>query len=156
MGVSANVTLLRGGAFRILELVRALRNDVIAGFGGIHATHLYESLLQSLPVDFVARGECEEIFPEFVKTRKSVPGIVTPGLVSAAAARPGIVRRLDALPVPDYTVVNLKLQRELYARPARAYNPDAMMLEDGLVIESSRGCPHIYLQEALIHLLYSQ
>lgn len=145
VGVSANVSLLRGGAFRILRLVRTLRGNASVGLGGIHATHLYKSLLEFMPVDFIARGECEQIFPEYVMTREAgarVPGIVTSVSASEADVRPGVVGRLDALPIPDYGKVNLKLQLELYARPADAYRPGNMMLEDGLVIESSRGCPY--------------
>lgn len=145
VGVSANVTMLRGGAYRIVDLVRSLRGDAVIGLGGIHATHTYTSLINSLPLDFVALGECEENFPEFIQTRASgasVPGIVTSIPASAVASRPCFVDQLDALPIPDYGKVNLKIQRALYARPSGAYCFDDMMLEDGLVIETSRGCPH--------------
>jgi anaerobic magnesium-protoporphyrin IX monomethyl ester cyclase len=175
-GVSLNISETRQGAYNIIKWFREknTRTPIVAG--GIHASCLFKQILTHFPVDYVAIGEAEETFSELcLALRNGEPTPEIQGLAFARGGRTGgdtrtrLVDNLDALPFPDLSKVDIKTAQQLFTLPISKYQLEEMKLEDGLPVESSRGCPQkcvfcgiasrpfrhhsaTYIQEYLRHL----
>jgi len=147
-GVSLNISETRAGAYKIIEWFREVNTHTPIVAGGIHASHLCEQILENLPVDYVVCGEGEDTFTELCdalgrgETSPSLPGLarLEDGKIAGDTSM-RLVGNLDALPFPDYSKVDMRIPSALYTLPVEKYNLREMKLEDGLPVETARGCP---------------
>lgn len=110
--------------------------------GGVFATiNAREILADSLDFDFVARGEGEELLPDFLEHLAS-PGAVL-GLtwrsgdeIIENAARP-IIEDLDRFPYPDRTSLPID-----YIESMPLDVPAVLSLDRFCTMQTSRGCPN--------------
>jgi len=110
--------------------------------GGVFATiNAKEILADSPDIDFVAKGEGEELLPEFLENLKS-PGEVR-GLVWRSGTeiienppRP-IIENLDQFPYPDRNSLPID-----YIESMPLDVPAVLSLERFCTMQTSRGCPH--------------
>jgi len=121
-----------GSARKITSIAKALNQDTIVVWGGVHASFETNSTLEIPGVDYVVAGEGEETIAELVEAVRSetapdnVPGVFSKNNpVDACNSRP-LIKSLDSIPIPDRAAVTF---------PDR-YNPVAM----GSLMHS-RGCP---------------
>lgn len=92
---------------RIAKLIRQLNKDAAIVLGGMHATIMYEQVLDNFPVDFVVLGEGEKVFSNLVNNIDN-PG-AWPTIKGLAYKQNGRIFRtsdkvyvedLDTLPFP--------------------------------------------------------
>jgi anaerobic magnesium-protoporphyrin IX monomethyl ester cyclase len=121
------------------ELKQAATSPIIVG--GVFATiNAKEILADSPDIDYVARGEGEELLPEFLEHLAS-PGQVN-GLVWRAGAeilenppRP-LIENLDQFPYPDRRTLPID-----YIESMPLDVPAVLSLDRFCTVQTSRGCP---------------
>jgi radical SAM superfamily enzyme YgiQ (UPF0313 family) len=128
-----------------LDMARRLKQAAPATpviVGGVFATiNAKEILADSSDIDFVAKGEGEELFPEFLENLES-PGIVG-GLVwrsgSEIIENPprSIIENLDQFPYPDRKSLPID-----YIESMPLDVPAVLSLERFCTMQTSRGCPN--------------
>jgi len=129
VGIST-ITATAPRAYAIADRARALGKTVL--MGGPHVTFLTEEALGH--ADFVLRGEAESTLPAFLEAWRTggdlsaVPGL-SRRLEGRAVHNPPapLVRDLDALPVPDFSLFRVGRPR---TRGRRI-----------IPVQTSRGCP---------------
>lgn len=110
--------------------------------GGVFATiNATEILADSPDIDFVARGEGEELLPDFLKN------LLSPLNVGGLTWRSGseiienpprpIIEDLDQFPYPDRTTLPID-----YIESMPLDVPAVLSLERFCTMQTSRGCPH--------------
>jgi ribosomal peptide maturation radical SAM protein 1 len=134
----------------IAERVRELRPEILICFGGANCEGpMGRALIEAFPqIDYVFSGEADRTFPEFVRRvlTGTPPYAPSPDVYSrqgetagggAAPSHPahpvntaGMVRDLDALPLPDFA--------DYFAALGSAGFRERIV--PGLIVESSRGC----------------
>ncbi len=123
------VTATYSIAIEILKVVKAFDESIITVMGGHHVTFTVEETLRELSVDYVIRGEGEEVFPALLKNiMRKKPYEILDGVCFRKGNRVynknslALVKDINKLPFPDRSAV------EHYDFP-------------GIYILSSRGCP---------------
>ncbi len=134
------LAIARERLIQLMRDVRALLPEVPLVVGGPHATCEPESILRDAPACFVISGEGERSFVQFLEhlggTREigAVGGLhFCRGAEVVHNASAELIADLDALPYPDYTVLN----EETYAG---VLSYGYTLRRQGLIL-SSRGCP---------------
>ena len=140
----------RMNVLRIVKLIRQLHADAAIVLGGMHATLMYEQILDNYPVDFVVLGEGEQVFSDLVKNIDN-PG-AWPTINGLAFKRDGHItvtsdkvniEDLDALPFParhhfadvEYAGPSwLKPVKRLFSKPIDDIKSASLI--------ASRGCRH--------------
>jgi len=110
--------------------------------GGVFATINAREILEDSPdIDFVARGEGEELFPEFLENLQS-PGKVggltwrsESGIIENPS-RP-VIENLDQFPYPDRSSLPID-----YIESMPLDVPAVLSLDRFCTIQTSRGCPN--------------
>ena len=115
--------------------------------GGNHATNTAEYFLENPDVDFVARGEAEISFNEFVKNFGTTPQVPIQGIYSKETAGNGScmpvgerVEDLDEIPFPDWDLIDMAVYtRTKWGRGSKnIYARDDRRMAS---IMTTRGCP---------------
>jgi anaerobic magnesium-protoporphyrin IX monomethyl ester cyclase len=124
-----SVTSTYNNAIRTLEAVKAYDDSIITVMGGHHVTFTAQETLNEPSVDYVVRGEGEEVFPELLKNiMKGKPHALLDGVCFKKGGTihnkdtVALVRDISRLPFPD-------------RRAVEKYNPP------NIYVLSSRGCP---------------
>src|SRR6185369_16938502 len=110
--------------------------------GGVFATINAREILTDLPdIDYVAKGEGEELLPEFLENLES------PGKVGSLVWRSGreiienpprpIIENLDQFPYPDRKSLPID-----YIESMPLDVPAVLSLDRFCTMQTSRGCPH--------------
>lgn len=110
--------------------------------GGVFATINAREILEDSPdIDYVARGEGEELFPEFLKD------LLSPGKVGGLTWRSGseiienasrpTIENLDQFPYPDRKSLPID-----YIESMPLDVPAVLSLDRFCTIQTSRGCPN--------------
>jgi len=129
VGISIN-SMTRISAYKAIKAIKEWKNDTKIILGGIHASVMYEQLLNNFPIDIISIGEAEETFIEILdaisnkKSIKKIKGIAYKDK-DKVIKNPDreLLKDLDSLPFPSYeTFMNPKIK--------------------SVYILSSRGCPN--------------
>jgi anaerobic magnesium-protoporphyrin IX monomethyl ester cyclase len=123
------VTATFNTAIEIIGAVKAYDETITTVMGGHHVTFTVEETLDEPAVDFVVRGEGEEVFPALLKNiMNNNPHALLDGVCFKKGNRVynkdsiALVKDIDKLPLPDRSA-------------EKSYDPP------GIYILSSRGCP---------------
>lgn len=126
-------------AWRTIELVRRRLPECCIILGGPHCLVYPRETLEACDADFVVSGDGEDVLLAVMsdlreqKPVRDLPGLWRreQGAVVAPAAAIAVVNDLDAIPVPDRTLL-----------PYRRYNSVLNPGEYETTMISSRGCPN--------------
>lgn len=133
-GITAT-TPLAHNAYLISKIIKQEKPDATVVLGGVHPTALPEESFMEGDVDYVVRGEGEEIFYRLVsgENAASINGISyrKDGKIIHVGP-PGVVHDLDSLPYPAFHKVNLSL----YKPAVGAYKRTP-----AINMTATRGCP---------------
>ncbi len=126
----------------IADIVKRYNRNAVVIAGGPHPTQFFEDVLNDVNIDFVVRGEGEEVFFELAEKIKKGEDI---GLLKGVAYRRGeeiidggkAILRMDVneLPLPDYEAVDM----EDYFRH---FSMSTIGKRRYAAISTSRGCPY--------------
>ena len=122
-----------------LQCAMALRQSVpgmrVAVFG-YYATQFPSDIMENSKVDALFRGDAEaSCVPYLIAAVRGEPLETIPGLVGRDATgwflnEPAYIREYDSLPLPDYTMVNLRRYKEMLLGGPFA------------IVQTARGCPY--------------
>ncbi len=135
-------------AYHLARVIKETLPGTVVVAGGAHPSALPEYTLQECPhLDAVAAGEGEKTLLEIyqrLKEMKGDPQTLFDGIAGlvyrnregqAVRNQPGtLLEDLDALPFPDYSLVD-------YKRYRRVYNPANHKFQHIYPVFGSRGCP---------------
>ncbi|MBI4969569.1 MAG: cobalamin B12-binding domain-containing protein [Rhodospirillales bacterium] len=131
-------------------ILRARWPHAIIVAGGHHATSCTFQLLDHSVVDYVVRGEGEQVFSQLLKGLATGAPITLPG-VYTRANRPAdpkdlrigpFVDDLDTLPDPAWDLLDMEVYMTSGANKTKRLGQDGGALETRVVtFSSSRGCP---------------
>ena len=115
--------------------------------GGNHATNATEHLLENPDVDFVARGEAEISFSEFVKNFSTTPHVPIQGIYSKEALGNDscmvvgeYVEDLDEVPFPDWDLIDMEVYTKTkWGRGSKNIYGHAERRTASIM--TTRGCP---------------
>lgn len=131
IGISAN-SLNWPTALDVIKQIRKINSEVPIVVGGVHPSLFDKYILRNYDVDYVIRGEGEEPIVLLVRALEmgtdlsAVPNLTWRskyGIIRNPTQHKLTVESLNALPVPDFSI----LKKNIYK---------------GLSIESSRGCAY--------------
>ncbi|MFC1590607.1 B12-binding domain-containing radical SAM protein [Candidatus Omnitrophota bacterium] len=137
----------RGSVFRLIRLIKEVKDSIKIVLGGPHAHFMYEQILENHPVDFIVLGEGEETFLDLVG---AVDGSADISLVKGIAYKDGgravttgprePIGDLGKLPFPAYHLFDIDGYPP--GERLRGYTRDGVKL-DGIKFTTysfSRGC----------------
>ncbi len=134
VGISSLFTAYSDQAHRVADIVKKISPGCPTVLGGHHPTAMPGSVMASLSVDFVLRGEGEVSMPLLVRALKTGTGMEKiPGICFRRAdgtlhiSKPAVMAVPDQFPLPAFHLV----KHGFYSRRKRP----------GAVIVTSRGCP---------------
>ncbi len=138
VGISGT-THTRFESFRLAREVKAYNREIITIYGGVHATFTQNDTLKNVPeIDYVVRGEGEEVLLEFIKTLNTdqkfekIRGLSFRMNDEIVINPPAKRLHLDLLPPPSYHHLDMKK----YGLNMEFIN------KRGIAVISSRGCMH--------------
>ncbi|MBU1864494.1 MAG: B12-binding domain-containing radical SAM protein [Candidatus Omnitrophica bacterium] len=138
VGITAMTPTL-GMAFDIAQLSKSLLPKVPVVFGGVHPTVSPESVFEHTSVDFIVRGEGEEVlrllFKQGIDNPENIPGVCwrqDDGTCVIAEKAP-LIKDITKLVPPDYTSFPVERYVE-YIRDLRGIRGISMIV--------TRGCPY--------------
>lgn len=121
--------------------------DSVAIAGGNHATNAADVVMQHPDVEFVARGECELAFPEFIQNFGDYPNIDVQGIYSREHIMRGdlttlaaYAQDLDDLEFPDWELLDMETYVNTRTGRARKRTDDDAERRE-ISIMTNRGCP---------------
>lgn len=149
VGISC-LTDQRASVYRLIRMVKSLNKEIKIVLGGIHATVMYEQILNHFPVDAVVLGEGENPFLHLIKAWKAGKDIE--GVKGIAFRRDGkvvktenqeLIKDLDTIPFPAYRFFDLDMYSgwELHTRVATVLGYPNYASYKSAAIITSRGCP---------------
>ncbi|MCK9602768.1 MAG: radical SAM protein [Candidatus Omnitrophica bacterium] len=128
-----------------LDILKSLWPKVTTIAGGNHATNAVGKLLELENLDYVAIGEAEASFSEFVSQiaaskQINIKGIYAKKDIHSAASfsSPGYIEDLDSLPFPDWDLLNMAAYIN---SKGRKRNIGESKESRCATIMTSRGCP---------------
>jgi radical SAM superfamily enzyme YgiQ (UPF0313 family) len=132
VGVSAT-SLNWHEALRFIRNVKDANGKAKIIVGGVHATHFDRHLLKIKEIDYVVRGEAEQIFPQLLEAIAAGNTVENIAGLSFRSARNEIVR-------------NPQAEKPILAKGANSFEPLYEFIPEGLYnlfpVETSRGCPN--------------
>ncbi len=138
VGISGT-THTRFESFRLAREVKAYNKEIITIYGGVHATFTQQDTLKNVPeIDFVVRGEGEEVLLEFMKTLNTdqkfdkIRGLSFRANDTIVVNPPARRLHLDLLPQPAYHLLDMKKYK---------LNME-FVKKRGISVITSRGCMH--------------
>lgn len=138
LGISGT-THTRFESFRLAHLAKIFNKEIITIYGGIHATFTAHKTLLNIPeIDFVVRGEGEDVLLELLKSFASdqrfdrIRGLSFRMDGQPVDNPPSNRLHLDSLPQPAYHLLNMKK----YEIKMDFIN------KKGISFLTSRGCPY--------------
>jgi len=123
-------------------IAKDVNQDIVVVMGGAHVTSMYLRVMENINIDYAVRGEGEYVFrdlirhlnekcpfPEGVVYRKNNGELQIPPLT--------LVNDLDALPYPDYELVDF----HAYSMNIQRYGIDVPAALPFVRLPTVRGCP---------------
>ena len=143
VGISGAFTAYIKDSLRCAQLVKRVDPKVIVVFGGAHSSSNFKEVFKNKNVDFIVKGEGEQVFLDLIKTieakknPKQVRGLIFRQGKGVKVNPPGrISQNLDQLPFPARHL----LKMGIYFKRAEEFGEFLMRQPQGGII-SSRGCP---------------
>ncbi len=122
-----------------LQCAMALRQSVpgmrVAVFG-YYATQFPSDIMEDSKVDALFRGDAEASCVSYLiaavrgEALETIPGLVGRDATGWFLNEPAYIREYDSLPLPDYTMVNLRRYKEMLLGGPFA------------IVQTARGCPY--------------
>lgn len=122
-----------------LQCAMALRQSVpgmrVAVFG-YYATQFPSDIMEDSEVDALFRGDAEASCVPYLiaavrgESLETIPGLVGRDVTGWFLNEPAYIRDYDSLPLPDYTMVNLRRYKEMLLGGPFA------------IVQTARGCPY--------------
>lgn len=114
LAFSLNFSASHAFFVRTFEALRKLWPKAVTIVGGVHASNTAKHLFTEVDIDYVAFGECEASFVDFLKELKDTPEVNINGIYShrtlpAAGSMPpvNLVEDLDSLAFPDWGLIDM-------------------------------------------------
>jgi radical SAM superfamily enzyme YgiQ (UPF0313 family) len=123
--------------------VKEIDREIITIAGGVHVTTQYMNVIKNEKIDYAIRGEGEYVLRNLLKYLNGKGDLPDKGVVyrneegNAIALSPDLIQDLDALPFPDYDLVDYKA----YSTTKSRTGVDFPNIYPFSRIISSRGCP---------------
>lgn len=124
------------------EIVKNINSSIIVIAGGVHPTIEYESIMENLHIDYIVRGEGEEVLRDLLLYLENLGPLPNSGMVyrdgDKLVAQPqAMVADIAALPWPDYSLVELAD----YLKVTHRQGPQKPVSFPFYRIRVTRGCP---------------
>jgi len=133
-GITSTTPIVKNG-YRISQIIKKFHPGSKIVFGGIHVTALPEEPFNKASVDYVIRGEGEEVFLKLVQgvPQEKIHGLSFKQGIKIYHIKPdGIVTDLDSLPLPAFHKVDLTQYKPAVGAYKRL---------PALNMMTTRGCP---------------
>ena len=124
-------------------IVKRINKDIVAIAGGVHVTTQYYRVLENINIDYAVRGEGEYVLRDFLAYLNGEGAFPEKGIVfrnnsgTVTALPPDLIQDLDALPPPNYDLIDYKA----YANTSLRYGVDSVHIYPYARLLTSRGCP---------------
>ena len=124
-------------------IVKKNNKDIVTIAGGVHVTTQYYRVLENKDIDYAVRGEGEYVLRDFLAYLNGEGAFPEKGLVfrkesgAVTALPPDLIQDLDALPLPNYDLIDYKA----YANTSLRYGVDSVHIYPYARLLTSRGCP---------------
>jgi anaerobic magnesium-protoporphyrin IX monomethyl ester cyclase len=145
IAISCNFSTSHKFLLIALPMIRGLWPEATIILGGHHATHMANKFSDNPNVDYIARGEGEIGFSEFISQFASGQPIQVPGIYARQdLGGPGplqmcaIPENLDDLPFPDWDIMEMRTYTGEMGRGRHRRYGQINALS---AIMTSRGCP---------------
>lgn len=124
------------------DIVKDINSEIIIVMGGVHVTSMYWRVMENPKIDYAVRGEGEYVFRDlirYINGEGSLPmGVIYRKENGDMHIPPlTLVDDLDALPYPDYELVDF----HAYSMTVQRYGIDAPAELPFMRIPTVRGCP---------------
>jgi anaerobic magnesium-protoporphyrin IX monomethyl ester cyclase len=142
VGVSVLADSYRNSGFNVCEIAKRVVPKVITVMGGVFPTTRPEKAMECHYVDYVVIGEGEKTFPQLIQYIVGNDKIPDEGIAfrngNKIEIRPqkNFINDLDALPMPDYSVLDFSKYSMNFKKEPQA----PRVLPYGKIL-TSRGCP---------------
>jgi anaerobic magnesium-protoporphyrin IX monomethyl ester cyclase len=123
-------------------IIKNIDKSIITVAGGVHATMQHHRIMENVDIDFAIRGEGEYVFRQLIDYLNGDGEFPKKGIVFRGgdgvvnALTPDLIQDLDALPLPDYDLVDY----ESYINSGPRYGVDSIHIFPYARILTSRGC----------------
>ena len=145
----------RYSAFKLLSLIRKVKNDTIVIFGGHHSTYMYDQLLQNFDIDYIVLGEGEDKLLNLIRSIEGKTSIESVGgiaykrngqIIRNVSERIDFIEDLDKLPFPfssdQFTIFDkYPSLKKIRPRQLEYLPPNTHDTGKIITIATSRGCP---------------
>lgn len=124
-------------------IIKETNKDIITIAGGVHVTTQYYRVLENKDINYAVRGEGEYVLSDllaYLNGEATFPGkgvVFRNGGGNITALPPDLIRDLDALPLPNYDLVDYPA----YTNTGPRYGVDSVHLYPYARLLTSRGCP---------------
>jgi len=123
-------------------IVKEIDREIITIAGGVHVTTQYQRVMENKNIDYAVRGEGEYVLKNFLDYLNGESTLPEKGLIfrkddKLSALPPERIQDLDALPLPDYNLVDYAA----YTNTGPRYGVDSVHSFPYARILTSRGCP---------------
>lgn len=125
------------------SIIKGIDREIITIAGGVHITTQYYRVMENRDIDYAIRGEGEYVLRDFLNYLNGEGELPTKGLIfrkengQLEVLPPDLVQDLDALPPPNYDLVDYAS----YTNTGPRYGVDSVHLYPYARILTSRGCP---------------
>lgn len=123
-------------------IVKGVDKDIVTIAGGVHVTTQYYRVLENKDIDYAVRGEGEHVLRDFLAYLNGEGAFPEKGIVfrnengEVTALPPDLIHDLDALPLPNYDLVDYPA----YINTGPRYGVDSVNVYPYSRILTSRGC----------------
>lgn len=125
-------------------IIKGVDKGIVTIAGGVHVTTQYYRVLENKDIDYAVRGEGEYVLRDFLAYLNGEGPFPEKGIVfrnekgdGITALPPDLIQDLDALPFPDYNLVDYNA----YANTGPRYGVDSVHIYPYSRLLTSRGCP---------------
>ena len=123
--------------------IKEISSEIITVAGGVHVTTQCQNVMKNMDIDYAVRGEGEYVFRDFLNYLNGKGEFPQKGMAyrnqegELTCLPPDLIQDLDALPFPDYDLVDYKAYSTTKSRTGVDF-PNVYPFSR---IISSRGCP---------------
>ena len=143
VGISILTTEYADTADIAAKIVKEVNPHCITMMGGVHPTTQHKRVMENPQIDYACRGEAEHVFPQFLDWLNGQAEFPDKGIVyrdelgNVVALPPDLIEDLDALPRPNYDLIDF----QAYTMTGPRYGVDTIQDFPYARILTSRGCP---------------
>lgn len=125
-----------------VEMLKNVNPNMIVVVGGVHVTTTYWRVMENQKVDYAIRGEGEYVFRDLIKYLNGEGQFPPEGIIfrkdgKVVVPPAAMVQDLDALPYPDYSLIDYSK----YTMTEQRYGIDSPADFPYARFPTTRGCP---------------